>query len=121
MRGSLGKDGLWWQFGMLWQEGCGFNSWARWSVHTRSPCVCVDPLLEAPGTCTPNSLTDNSKLSVGVSVSADGCLSQRGPAMNRRLVPSVTPPSPQDSWDGRQHPCDPECRISGDGHRMDVV
>lgn len=85
------------------------------------PCVCTDLLLEAPKTCTPGSLqTDNLKPSVGVSMSADGCLSQCGPAMNRRLVLSVTPP-PQDSWDGRQHPCDPESGISGDGNRMDVV
>lgn len=47
------------------------------------PCVCVDLLLEAPRILQHSSLTDNSKLSVGVSVSADGCLSGRGPAMNR--------------------------------------
>ena len=44
----------------------------------------------------------DSKLSLGVNVSVNGCVSLCGPAMNWRLIQGVTLPSPQDSWDRLQ-------------------
>lgn len=57
------------------------------------------------------------KLVVGVSVSATGCLSLCGSAINQQLIQGVTPPSHCDSWDQLQRPLQP---LIG-GRRQHVV
>ena len=72
-----------------------------------SPCVCVGSLSGFSG-FLPQSKNmhvrsiGDSKLSLGVNVSVNGCVSLCGPAMNWRLIQGVTLPSPQDSWDRLQ-------------------
>lgn len=52
--------------------------------------------------------TDVSKLTLGVNVSMNGCLSVRiNPAMSWRPGQDVPRLSPGGSWDKRQHPLDP--------------
>ena len=61
-------------------------------------------------------LIDDSKLSLGVSVSVNGCLSRlslRGPVMDWRPVQGVPRLSPNDHWDRLQPPRDPTDGLSG--------
>ena len=71
----------------------------------------------SPKTCR---LIGDSKLSVGVNVSVNGCLSLCvSPEMNWRLVQGVPHPSPNVSWDRLQPPPCDLSRISRYGHWMD--
>ena len=59
---------------------------------------------------------DDSKLSLGVSVSVNGCLSRLslcGPVMDWRPVQGVPRLSPEDCWDRLQPTCDPTEGLSG--------
>ena len=61
-------------------------------------------------------LIGDSKLSLGVSVSVNGCLSRLslcGPVMDWRPVQGVPRLSPEDCWDRLQPPRDPTEGLSG--------
>ena len=69
-----------------------------------SACIRTQPSSHCPKTVW---LTGHSKLSLGVSVSVDGCLSRLslcGPVMDWRPVQGVPCLLPNDSWDRLQPP-----------------
>ena len=93
------------------QEGSRFLS--VWSLHVLSVYAwvlsgysCFPP----PSNNMHVKLISDSKLTLGVSVSVDGCLSRLslcGPVMDRRPVQGVSCLSPNDGWDRLQPPRDP--------------
>ena len=63
-------------------------------------------------------LISDSKLSLAMSVSVDGCVSLCGPVMDRRPVQAVPRLSPNDSCDRLQPPRDPTVGLSGYRRKM---
>jgi len=76
-----------------------------WSLHVLPLYVWVLSGLLPPPKNMYVKLSGDSKLSLGVSVSVDGCVSRLcGPAMDWRPAQGVTRLSTNDSWDRLERP-----------------